>query len=292
MNRLFTLFAALLVGVVASAQNFVIFGYNKDYVLFGNIMDGEKYEYSYGENGLVLCVNDYTEYDELTGSYSKFYKTNIGYDEKGNEVLSITKKLVDDDWEEVSRFATVNTYDANGVLIEYNTDFYDCEELSDHRNYELIYDEKGNVIQRTLTMTSYGFSDEGYVFPPEIKTSEYNEKNLLTAEISEDITLRYSYDEKDRIISIVTDWDGDVTIEKITYNADGTEAVGKHYEADGVTLKTDITDSKYFFTKKTATPSRRAELDHVGAYNFKTVENGQVVIVKDGEKYDLAGRKL
>lgn len=41
-----------------------------------------------------------------------------------------------------------------------------------------------------------------------------------------------------------------------------------------------------------ATAHRRTELDHVGAYNFKTIENGKVVIVRDGEKYDLAGRKL
>lgn len=43
------------------------------------------------------------------------------------------------------------------------------------------------------------------------------------------------------------------------------------------------------------TPTRRTDIDHVGAYDFKaikTIENGKVVIIRDEVKYDISGRVI
>ncbi len=291
MNRLFTLFAALLVGVVASAQDIVdALNANKNYVLNSVITDyDDSYclnEFIY-ENGKCIASYEYYGYDETTHTNTDgTYKYVFTYDEYGNMTDDSRYKKDNGEWILIHQWITKNKYE-NGKLVETETDLYDCGEYYDTEIHNLTYDVYGNVIKE----------EEHSKGQSTIYTSiyEYNDKNQIVYRSSWGDTERYTYDENDRLIRIeygCVDNGCDVIIEKITYNSDGTEAVGKHYEADGVTLKTNTPDSKYFFTKKTATPSRRTELDHVGAYNFKTVENGQVVIVKDGEKYDLAGRKL
>ncbi|MCQ2226641.1 MAG: hypothetical protein MJZ01_01880 [Bacteroidales bacterium] len=227
----------------------------------------------------------------MTSSYEdeeydiEVYNRTYQYDEKGNKISSVELMEDNDEWEAKENYE--NNY-VEGILTGYVVKYYDYGDLVNTETHALTYDDNGNIIKDEINCVGEWVHSNTELF-------EYNSKNIITFSTSYSDTERYTYDENDRLVQVeygCVDNDCDVIIEKITYNADGTEAVGKHYEADGVTLKTNTPDSKYFFTKKTATPSRRTELDHVGAYNFKTVENGQVVIVKDGEKYDLAGRKL
>lgn len=288
MNRLFTLFAALLVGVVASAQNYLWYALNSnsDYILtkYYDFHDGAYWENvpEFNNNGKITKIS--CEFE--TADESEAYVLTCVYDEYGN-MLSNEESMLDNN----NAWILTNSYENNykdGVLTSYVVKKYDTGVLYSTETHTLTYDANGRIVKDDIDET--GDMDRNRV-----ELFEYNSKNIITFSTLYSDTERYTYDENDRLVQVeygCVENDCDVTIEKITYNADGTEAVGKHYEADGVTLKTNTPDSKYFFTKKTATPSRRTELDHVGAYNFKTVENGQVVIVKDGEKYDLAGRKL
>ncbi|MCQ2202430.1 MAG: hypothetical protein MJZ27_10125 [Bacteroidales bacterium] len=288
MNRLFTLFAALLVGVAASAQLhiFEALNANNNFALTKcNMYEGD----TYWDVALFYDLNG--KISEMTSSYEceehgrDVYNRTYQYDEKGNLTSEVELMGKNEEWEMKSLYE--NNYEM-GILTGYVITSYDHGDYVTTETHTLTYDGNGNIIKDEINCIGEWVHSNTELF-------EYNSKNIITFSTSYSDTERYTYDENDRLIQVehgCVENDCDVIIEKITYNADGTEAVGKHYEADGVTLKTDKTDSKYFFTKKTATPSRRTELDHVGAYNFKTVENGQIVIVRDGEKFDISGRKL
>ena len=77
------------------------------------------------------------------------------------------------------------------------------------------------------------------------------------------------------------------------FSMDPTDCVAEGYEV--VENDDEATKAEYLYkvVEAKATGVRnRADIDHVGAFNFKTIENGKVVIIRGDKKYDLSGREL
>ncbi|MCQ2227230.1 MAG: hypothetical protein MJZ01_04890 [Bacteroidales bacterium] len=83
------------------------------------------------------------------------------------------------------------------------------------------------------------------------------------------------------------------TVKGGLFSMDPSDGVAEGYEV----VENDDEETKaeypYKVVEAKATGVRnRADIDHLGAFNFKTIENGKVVIIRGDKKYDLSGREL
>ncbi len=185
--------------------------------------NGYKYEYTYNENGDVLSHT----YENVSGDYSFFYKTDYAYDAAGN-CISETETYSDGD-----SYTTYYTYDAAGNRIASD---YENENYKSHS--EFTYDAKGNPLTETYNYSNtYNGETTDYTT---VYTYEYDASGNCVSEkyVSDDFSCEYvkSYFDNGELRSSVGTF-SDGSYSSTVYNSDG-QMLEDVYEAPDYSQKT------------------------------------------------------
>ena len=185
MNRLFTLFAALLVGVAASAQLhiFEALNANNNFALTKcNMYADDTYwdvTLSYDSNGKISKMTSSYEDEEYD---IEVYNRTYQYDEKGNKISSVELMEDNDEWEAKENYE--NNY-VEGILTGYVVKYYDYGDLVNTETHALTYDDNGNIIKDEIDCVGVWNHSNTDLF-------EYNSKNIITFSTSYSDTYLYS----------------------------------------------------------------------------------------------------
>ena len=145
MNRLFTLFAALLVGVVASAQLhiFEALNANNNFALTKcNMYADDTYwdvTLSYDSNGKISKMTSSYEDEEYD---IEVYNRTYQYDEKGNKISSVELMEDNDEWEAKENYE--NNY-VEGILTGYVVKYYDSFQENNYLYIIMEYCSGGDL---------------------------------------------------------------------------------------------------------------------------------------------------
>ncbi|MBR2901328.1 MAG: RHS repeat protein [Clostridia bacterium] len=216
--------------------------------------DNYNYEYTYDENGNILCqdtyiigsddlykkiVNEYDENGHLVFKAEKYSQTiddlyhrgefdqyyEYEYDIYGN--VSYIEHYYKDGEEKNTIYCERNTYDENGKKLTY--EFINTESNTYKTYY--TYDENGFLIKETEErksyneVTEYTVNEHGDAI--NIKTTVYNKDGDKEPNVIDDKQVDYEYDEKGRQTKITTVFsasiysDAEGTYEEYAYNEKG-----------------------------------------------------------------------
>lgn len=146
----------------------------------GNVTDETRYEYDYDENGNIISKFCYDQYDVIWHKECEYI-----YDEYGNVTLYVQ---YDEDGYEYYREEVVNEYDADGNITR-STGF--VEDGYDSYDFELDYDEYGNVIQEII-LNPNGEMVNKVVYRYKFTENSYEERSVFYNELGE-IDVEYSF---------------------------------------------------------------------------------------------------